>query len=405
MKGRKRMSQIHRPVPPVQELPSAPPVISGSATSVAAFVGSAACGPTDRAVLVRSRAEFTAAFGELLAGVPVGYAVQHFFDNGGEQAWIVRLATGADGAILQPGDGLFEQALTAQSASTPSGLHLLDSIAFNLLCVPAETDATAIDALQQYCAGRRAFLIVDAPQSATTALLSSKGPVASDLASSLAGAGAVDSAYYFPWVLAPDPLHPGQSALFPPCGFIAGIYAATDARRGVWKAPAGSEAVLKGAVGLQCNLTDEESAQLTAQAVNCLRLLPNAGTVVWGARTLAGADGLASEWKYVSIRRLQLFIESSIDEGTRWAVFEPNTENLWSRLRLTVGSFLEQLFRQGALQGTKPEQAYFVKCGSDTMTQADIDRGIVNIEIGFAPLRPAEFSVIRIQQIVGQSSS
>ena len=189
---------------------------------------------------------------------------------------------------------------------------------------------------------------------------------------------------------------------FAPCGAVAGVFARTDAQRGVWKAPAGLDATLTGVPELRVPLTDAEIGQLNPLGVNCLRALPVVGRVVWGARTLRGADRLASEWKYIPVRRLTLFVEESLYRGTQWVVFEPNDEPLWAQIRLNVGAFMQNLFRQGAFQGRTPQQAYLVKCDEETTTQNDIDRGIVNILVGFAPLKPAEFVLLKIQQLAGQ---
>jgi uncharacterized protein len=203
-------------------------------------------------------------------------------------------------------------------------------------------------------------------------------------------------------VRAPDPLQGGALRPLPPCGYVAGIYARTDASRGVWKAPAGSDASITGASGLLIAMSDPENGQLNPRAINCLRTLPVYGNVVWGARTLHGDDDRGSEWKYVPVRRTALFIEESLYRGTQWVVFEPNDEPLWAQIRLNVGAFMQNLFRQGAFQGRTPREAYFVKCDRETTTQNDINLGIVNIHVGFAPLKPAEFVVLRIQQIAGQ---
>jgi uncharacterized protein len=183
---------------------------------------------------------------------------------------------------------------------------------------------------------------------------------------------------------------------------VAGLYSATDASRGVWKAPAGIDASLTGESGPSVPLTDLQNGTLNVQGINCIRNFPVYGDVIWGARTLRGNDQLASEWKYVPIRRLALFLESSLYDGTQWVVFEPNDERLWSQIRLNVGAFMQGLFLQGAFQGTTPQQAYFVKCDGENNPQASIDQGIVNILVGFAPLYPAEFVVIQIQQMAGQ---
>jgi phage tail sheath protein FI len=187
----------------------------------------------------------------------------------------------------------------------------------------------------------------------------------------------------------------------PPCGFVAGVYARTDVTRGVWKAPAGTDANLIGSAGVTVALTDSESGILNSQGINCIRNFSKSRTLVWGARTLCGNDEAVSEWKYVPVRRLALFLEESITRGTKWVVFEPYDEQLWEKIRIHINEFLHGLFRQGAFQGRKPDEAYFVKCDSETTTQTDIDRGIVKILIGFAPLKPAEFIVLKIKQKAG----
>jgi len=315
----------------------------------------------------------------------------------------VSLSGGADGAVLTPAsDGNFE---TAMLSNATAGVYLLDRVdIFNLLCVPAETNGPAIQDLQEYCWTKRAFYIVDSWQLSTTSGLQQTGPVGST-SGSITGQYSINSAFYFPWVEAPDPLFGNRMALFPPCGFVAGIYAATDAARGVWKAPAGIDASLTGVLGLQYNLTDQENGQLNIQAVNCLREFKVYGDVVWGARTLQGNDQAGSQWKYVPIRRFALFLESSLYDGTQWVVFEPNDETLWGQIRLNVGSFLQGLFLQGAFAGTTPQQAYFVKCDAENNPATSIAQGIVNILVGFAPLYPAEFVVIQIQQMAGQTAS
>jgi phage tail sheath protein FI len=186
-----------------------------------------------------------------------------------------------------------------------------------------------------------------------------------------------------------------------PCGAVAGVMARTDFRRGVWKAAAGLEAGLNGVFRLTVPMTDAENGELNPLGINCLRTMPAIGPVIWGARTLVGDDRLANQWKYVPVRRVALWIEETLYRNTKWAVFEPNDEPLWSSLRLNIGAFMQDLFRQGAFQGQSPKDAYFVKCDSSTTTQNDIDRGIVNVIVGFAPLKPAEFVILYIQQIAG----
>jgi phage tail sheath protein FI len=270
---------------------------------------------------------------------------------------------------------------------------------FNLLAIPGTTklkDPAAKSVISKaiaLCREERAFYLLDPnPDKSHTNVADWVADVSTDN----------NAAVYFPQVRVADPLDGFRLRDFPPSGTMAGVFARTDAQRGVWKAPAGTEAVLRGTQGLTYHLTDRENGTLNPKGINCLRSLPVYGRVAWGARTLQGDDAQASEWKYVPIRRLALFIEESLYRGTQWVVFEPNDEPLWAQIRLNVGAFMHSLFRQGAFQGTTPRQAYFVKCDGETTIQNDIDRGIVNMVVGFAPLKPAEFVMIQIQQIAGQ---
>jgi phage tail sheath protein FI len=286
---------------------------------------------------------------------------------------------------------------------------------FNLLCIPpdvrTEEETSDIEtgrivvyqSALKYCVPRRAFLIVDSPHSWSAnpdkAVTTAKQGLTN---LNLTGEEARNAAVFFPRVIQSDPRRDGQLDTFAPSGSIAGIIARTDASRGVWKAPAGLDAALNGIQALEVNLTDDENGVLNPLGINCLRFFPVAGRVVWGARTLRGADLQADEYKYIPVRRTALFIEESLYRGTQWVVFEPNDEPLWAQIRLNIGAFMQNLFRQGAFQGKTPREAYFVKCDGETTTQADINLGIVNIVVGFAPLKPAEFVVIKIQQMAGQ---
>ena len=214
-----------------------------------------------------------------------------------------------------------------------------------------------------------------------------------------------NGAAFWPRLRLSDLQNGGQLRTFAPSGLVAGVYASTDSSRGVWKAPAGIGATLNGVQKTTYALTDTENGVLNPLGLNCFRTFPIYGPVLWGARTLVGADAEASQWKYVPVRRTALFLESSLYQGTQWVVFEPNDEPLWSAIRLNVGSFMQNLFTQGYFQGQTPDDAYFVKCDSETTTQTDINNGIVNILVGFAPLEPAEFVVIQIEQLSGQAGS
>jgi phage tail sheath protein FI len=306
---------------------------------------------------------------------------------------------GADSAALVEAD-------YTGSQSDKTGLYALEHAdLFNLLCIPPDsrsgnTSATVYQAALAYCVQRRAMLIVDPPATWNSATAAAKSVLATDVG--VSGESARNAALYFPRVIQADPLREGQLDAFVPCGLVAGTMARTDTQRGVWKAPAGVDAAINGSQGLAINLTDAENGQLNPLGINCLRAFPVVGRVLWGARTLRGADQLADEYKYISVRRLALYIEESLYRGTQWVVFEPNDEPLWAQLRLNLGAFMQNLFRQGAFQGRTPREAYFVKCDRETTTQNDINLGIVNIVVGFAPLKPAEFVIISLQQMAGQ---
>lgn len=312
---------------------------------------------------------------------------------------------------LEVSDGLAltsDEFVAAENEGAGKGLYALDGAdLFNLLCIPPyagvngpdEVDPEVIARAGAYCEKRRAMLLVDPP----TAWGSKEAAreAGADLQRAV-GTNSKNAAIFFPRLKQVDPLAPEQIGTFAPSGAIAGIFARTDATRGVWKAPAGYEATLVGVPDLSVKLSDLDNGDLNQLGINCLRAMPAAGRMVWGARTMQGDDRLTSEWKYIPVRRTALFIEESLYRGTKWAVFEPNDEPLWAQIRLNIGAFMNDLYRQGAFQGQTPRDAYFVKCDKETTTQSDINKGIVNIRVGFAPLKPAEFVVIQLQQIAGQ---
>jgi phage tail sheath protein FI len=390
-------------------------------TSTTAFVGRALSGPVNQPVTIFSWPDFERVFGGLWLESRLGFAVNAFFLNGGSKAIIVRLfrpkapqtgqpspvltGVAVNSAVGQEGDG---EALTSVEflgdQAKQTGIYALDRTdIFNLLVIPPykagdpDVDPQVLAAAVAYCQKRRAILLVDPPPGWVDV-----DKVKNDFPSVYPGLLTENAAIYFPRLWMPDPLRENQTAAFGPGGAIAGVIARTDLTRGVWKAPAGSEATLRGVVGLTVALTEAENGEMNRLGINCLRQLPAAGCVVWGARTMVGDDRLASQWKYLPVRRTALFIEESLYRGLQWAVFEPNDEPLWSALRLNITTFMHDLFRQGAFQGQTPRDAYFVRCDSTTTTQSDIDRGVVNIIVGFAPLKPGEFVILYIQQIAGQ---
>lgn len=286
------------------------------------------------------------------------------------------------------------------SALDHTGLYALDRVdLFNLMVLPNDEDIDESEYQQlfgpatTYCESRRAFLLLDAPASWTNG--EKMEADAAKVNTLRAGIVKQSSAIFYPRVKYSDA---GIIKPMGPSGMIAGLMARTDSQRGVWKAPAGIEADLRGVLDVELNMTDNENGVLNKLGVNCIRKFPN-GIVNWGARTLDGSDDFGSEWKYIPIRRLALFLEESLFRGTKWVVFEPNDEPLWAKIRMNLTAFMMSLFRQGAFQGSTPDKAFFVKCDGETTTANDRNLGIVNIQVGFAPLKPAEFVIISIQQI------
>jgi phage tail sheath protein FI len=393
----------------IEEVSSGVHPIPGVPTSITAFVGWASKGPLNEPTKIFSFAEYERIFGGLWRFSMMSYAVQHFFLNGGSVALIVRVGSKA-------GDGLSRNSEAATKVlngdgRNKTGLHALEQAdLFNLLCIPPliwvgwtgtlheeDVEGSTWNAAAHLCRNRRAFLLIDAPKNWTAA-------TAANRVDAFRGVAAENAAIYFPRVRMADPLQENKPASFAPSGSVAGIISRTDAARGIWKAPAGLETYAIGAAVLSIALTDQETGTLNQLGINCLRTFPSSPRVLlWGARTLAGADSIGSEWKYIPVRRTALYIEESVYCGTKWVVFEPNGQPLWAQVRVNVVAFMQKLFQQRAFQGQKPNEAYFVKCDETTTTQADIDSGVVNILVGFAPLKPAEFVVIKIQQMAGRS--
>jgi phage tail sheath protein FI len=383
----------------IVEASAGPPPIVGAPSCVTAFVGRARQGPLDTdpgsPVHVRSFAQYDRVFGGPWSASPLSQAVQQFFLNGGAEALIVRVqADAADRGPVGPA-----QIAGAGLRDAGRGLYALERAGhFDLLCIPplspdTDVDRATWDAAVAYAAERRAIVLVDPPAGA------GGWRAAADVTEAALGrllTRSANAALYFPRLLFPDPLDGGRPKASAPCGAVAGLIARTDATRGVWASPAGLEATLVGASGVEFALTDRQQSALNVFGVNALRRLAPGRTVAWGARTLLGDDASGSEWKYLAVRRLALHVEQSLWRGTPWVVFEPNGEPLWARLRLVVGDFLHGLFRQSAFQGTTPREAFFVRCDAANHTAADLAAGRVNLEIGFAPLRPGELVVLRI---------
>jgi len=298
---------------------------------------------------------------------------------------VIGITPGSDGNTLQDSDYI-------------GGFAALGPVTdVNIVAVPGIGTKAVVEAGANFCGLRRdSFFVGDM----------SAADVTKEEAQAFVNGLAVKNSYaavYFPWVRTSDPsgASPNPKTV-PPSGFVTGIYARTDGRRGVWKAPAGTETTVGGATGLTKQLTDAEQDTLNPIGVNCLRFFQSSGIVIWGARTLATRSD--PEYRYIPVRRLAIFIEQSLYNGIQWAVFEPNDEDLWASLRLNIGAFMLNLFRGGAFQGQTPSQAFFVKCDSQTNPQSQIDAGIVTVTVGFAPLRPAEFVVLTISQKTGDAA-
>lgn len=302
--------------------------------------------------------------------------------------------TGAVTAVNPGNDGSGDLNEQDYAGAFPRFDNITD---FSLLAVPGIGSTTMVDMGMGYCKNRELQDVFYIGDMAKTDDTPSQAEMFRKLITQPNSYGAV----YFPWVKALDPSGKSEEPiLLPPSGYMAGLYARTDSKRGVWKAPAGTEASVNGVVGLAANLTDVEQGNLNRININCIRRFAGSGIVSWGARTITSN----AEWTYIPVRRMSIMLRVSIYNGLQWAVFEPNDGDLWGQIRLNLNSFMMNLFRQGAFQGSSPNEAFFVKCDGETTTQDDIDLGKVNVMVGFAPLKPAEFVVVKISQKAGQSS-
>ncbi|GAA3389402.1 phage tail sheath family protein [Cryptosporangium minutisporangium] len=275
-----------------------------------------------------------------------------------------------------------------------TGLHAFDTVEVNLLVMPGRNSPDLLSAAMAYCDAEDVFLLADGVGSVDTDFEISADEVR-QLVEGLPGRSD-NAAMYYPWITVPDPVSAGRNPrrLVPPSGHVAGVFARTDSTRGVWKAPAGVEAIVSGAVDLQHRLVDADQDLLNPIGLNCIRQFPGAGIVTWGSRTLSSDP----QWRYVPVRRTALFLKESLRRGLQWAVFEPNDVDLWDRIRINISAFMLGLFRQRAFQGATPEEAFAVKCDRETNPQEQVDAGIVTAQVAFAPLKPAEFVVIQISQ-------
>ena len=389
----------------VEEAGTAARSVQGVETGTAAFVGPAPAGPAGAASEpLGSFSAFQSVYGHgdgdasdiSFSRSPrktsknyLASAARAFFENGGQRLYVSRVTspdgkntappTGGDyGRALRALESIRDVAVVAAPGGTIAGITGISSVA------PIHA------ALMEHVGlpGAYRFAVLDPPP----------GCSSSDVEDLRASLDSINAALYYPWITIADPKASAQINV-PPSGFLCGVYARTDAQQGVFKAPANQP--LLGAVALERTIANLESDTLNALGVNCLRSFPGRGDLVWGARTISSDP----EWKYVNVRRYFLYLEHSIDQGTQWAVFEPNNEQLWAAIRLSISNFLYNEWQRGAMQGAKPEQAFFVRCDRSTMTQNDLDNGRLICEIGVAALKPAEFVIFRIGQKTADTSS
>ena len=359
-------------------------------TSTAAFLGECNTGPVNEPVLCSNWSQYTKHFGDFQNSEFLAHAVYGFFNNGGARAFIVNVGNWEE---ISKGDGKEGAKKPASKAAlyigsdngpgTRTGLKALEDVEeVNIVAAPGQTDPVIQDAVLSHCENMRyRFAVLDSPEVIEKGGVD-KLPKPRD--SKYGG-------YYFPWVEVYDPF---KGNIFqPPSGYIAGIYARSDGERGVHKAPANE--IVRGAIGLKYNITRGEQDLLNPKGINVIRSFPNRGIRVWGARTISSD----ASWRYVNVRRLFNMVEQSIELGTQWVVFEPNDQRLWKRVTRDISAFLLRLWRQGALFGKTPEEAFFVKCDDETNPPEVIDAGQMICEIGMCPVKPAEFVIFRIGQM------
>ena len=401
----------------VEEVAAGPRPIQAVGTSTAGFVGAApkAGAHVGEAFAVNNWSEFAREFiGDATVGTRLVNAVFGFFQNGGSRCYIVNIGTDpwiSGGGPGRRGLQLLEEVDEVAIVAAPGYADLASQETLLSHCEKLKDRVAILDAAETVKTIDQLTKVATAPAAKATRAekkdTDKKDKEEGDAAAAPSGDGSglrprtSDGGYgsvYFPWITARDVLAPEQLVAVPPSGHIAGIYARSDATRGVHKAPANE--IVRGALGVTYRVTHEEQGVLNQVGVNCIRFFARDGIRIWGARTLADAS---SEWRYINVRRLFNMIEESIAQSTRWVVFEPNDRSLWKAIRRDIGAFLTMIWRDGALMGRTPEEAFFVKCDEETNTPEIIDAGQVVILIGIAPVKPAEFVIFRISQSAGGS--
>jgi phage tail sheath protein FI len=349
-------------------------------TSTVGFIGESAVGPVNQPILCTNWSQYTKHFGDFKNSKYLAHAVYGFFNNGGGRCFIVNVGDDADADAKKKASKYIGK---DNGPGTRTGLKAFDDLDdINVIAAPGQTDPAIQDAVLSHCENARyRFAILDSPE------VIEKGGVDKLVKPRDSKYGA----YYFPWLEVYDPYK--GNVFMPPSGYMAGVYARSDAERGVHKAPANE--IVRGALGLKYGITKGEQDLLNPKGINCIRSFPNRGIRVWGARTVSSD----ASWRYVNVRRLFNMVEQSIEIGTQWAVFEPNDHRLWKRVSRDITAFLLRLWRQGALFGKTPEEAFYVKCDEETNPPEVVDAGQLIVEVGMCPVKPAEFVVFRIGQM------
>jgi hypothetical protein len=387
----------------VEEVDRGAKPIEAVGTNTVGFLGESGRGPVNEAVLVTNWSQFVKTFGDFgQCSTHLAHGVYGFFNNGGSRCFVVNVGAPAEEGNVAPAkidakegeksapkpapagkmdrDGLFIGKDNGPGART--GLKCFEEIdEIAIVAAPGVISPAVQDAILSHCETRKdRFAILDSPETIQGGVDRLPRPRDSKY-----------GAYYFPWIQVYDPEK--GNIYVPPSGHVAGIYSRVDSERGVHKAPANE--IVRGALGLRYNISKGEQDLLNPKGINCIRTMQGGGIRVWGARTLSSD----SSWRYINVRRLFIMVETSIERATQWVVFEPNDHRLWKRVTRTISSFLSLLWRNGALMGETPEKAFFVKCDAETNPPEVVDAGQLIVEIGLAPVKPAEFVIFRIGQM------
>jgi phage tail sheath protein FI len=393
----------------VEEVDKGTKPLEAVGTSTAGFIGQSKKGPVNEAILITNWGQYTRTFGEFGDSPYLAHAVYGFFNNGGARCFITNV--GMEGAPPPPPPPPKKEEGKEDKKPTPSpssgggpspsmfigkdggpgnktGLVTFEEIdEIAIVAAPGMTDPAIQDAVISHCERMNRFAVLDSEETIEKGGVDKiKKPRDSQYA-----------AFYFPWIEVYDPAQ-DKNVYVPPSGHMTGIYARSDNTRGVHKAPANE--IVRGALGLRYTISKGEQDILNPRGINCIRAFRDRGIRVWGARTVSSDPS----WRYVNVRRLFIMVEESIKNGTQWVVFEPNDHTLWKRIKRNITAFLLRVWKDGALFGQTPEAAFYVKCDEETNPPEVVDAGMVVIEIGMAPVKPAEFVIFRISQWQSGSS-